>query len=329
MSRNALLATIALMLATTAATAQSDDWANKLFKEGAAHDFGTVPHGAELYYRFPITNIYAVPLDIVSVRVSCGCVKATPSAQTLQPRESGFLDVTMDAHRFVGPKVVTIYFSVGPKYISTATLTVSATSRQDVVLNPGEMTFGVVQRGQPAEKVVDVEYAGVLDWKVTEVVVGDAPLNVTLQELYRQPGKVGYRVKAILRADAPPKQYKQDLQIRTNDPATPLVPLVFEAVVQAALSVVPSNVTLGTPKVGETITRKLVVRGSKPFKVLGIDGLGEGIEADLPINPASVQIVTLKFNPTKAGELKRQLHIRTDLENQVPVGVNVEGTAKP
>lgn len=328
MLRNALLATIALALVTSAATAQSDDWANKLFKDGASHDFGTVPHGAELYYRFPITNIYAVPLDIINVRVSCGCVKAVPTVQQLQPRESAFLDVNMDAHRFVGPKTVTIYFSVGPKYISTATLQVSANSRQDVVLNPGEMNFGIVQRGQRPERVVDVEYAGVLDWKVTQVVAVDSPLDITFQELYRQPGKVGYRVKASLKSDAPPGQYKKELQIQTNDPASPMVPLAFELTVQAPISVMPNNVTLGTPKVGEEVTRKLIVRGSKPFKVVGVDGLGDGMQVDLPNTPAAVQVVTIKYVPTKAGELKKQLQIRTDVENQAPVTVTVEATVQ-
>src|SRR5262249_22035411 len=156
----------ALVVGTTTASAQSGAWADKMFKGANAHDFGSVPRGSQLYHRFSMTNIWAVPLELTSVRVSCGCVTATPSTKVLQPRESGFLDVTMDAHRFTGPKTVTIYITVGPQYTSTATVRISANSRADVVFNPGQINFGVVQRGQGAAQVIDVEYAGVLDWKV-------------------------------------------------------------------------------------------------------------------------------------------------------------------
>ena len=75
----------------TAALAQNHDWANKLFSpDGNAnkHDFGSVPRGAQLYHRFPMKNIWAVPIEIINVRVSCGCVKATPSKATLQKNET-------------------------------------------------------------------------------------------------------------------------------------------------------------------------------------------------------------------------------------------------
>lgn len=332
MVRIAVLAWMAFSLGASAAFAQNENWANKLFLEKGgvtSHDFGTVARGAELFHRFPMTNIYQVPLNLVDVRVSCGCVKAVPTVNVLQPRQQGFLDVTMDGRRFAGAKTVTIYVTVGPQWVSTATLTVSANSRVDVVFNPGQMSFGVVPRGQTMERIVDVEYAGTLDWHVTEVATNGAPLDTSLEELYRQPGRVGYRVKASLRADAPAGQVKQELVLKTNDPAAPAVPLTVEATVQALLTAVPSTVSMGSAKVGETVTRRVVVRSNKPFRITSIDGLGDGMDADLPGNPAAVQIVTIKYQPPKVGELKRHLHIKTDLDGQTPVDVTVEGSGSP
>lgn len=332
MLRNAVLAGIMVVLAASSAPAQSGDWANKLFLEkggSTSHDFGTVARGADLFYRFPMTNIYQVPLTITDVRVSCGCVRAVPTVAVLQPRQQAFLDVTMDGRRFTGYKSVTIYVSVGPQWVSTATLTVTAHSRVDVVFNPGQMSFGVVPRGQAPERSVDVEYAGALDWRVLEVNPNGAPLDVSVEEVYRQPGRVGYRVRATLRADAPPGQLRQEIALKTNDPASPMVPLTVEATVQASLTAVPSTVSMGTAKVGETVTRRVVVRGSRPFKVTGIDGLGDGVDADLPSHPAAVQIVTLKYQPARAGDLRKQLHIKTDLDGQAPVDVTIEASGTP
>ena len=329
--RIAVWTLVILLLAASSGAAQNAAWADKMFRGTTVHDFGSVPRGAQLYHRFPMTNIWAVPLELTNVRVSCGCVTAMPSARALQPRESGYLEITMDARRFTGPKTVTIYVTLGPQYTSTATLRVSANSRADVVFNPGEVNFGVVQRGQtPApQQVIEVEYAGVLDWQILEVDRGGAPLDVALEQWYRQPGRVGYRLRLSLKPDAPAGLFKRELFLKTNDPASPLVPVLVEAVVQAPLTVKPSIVKLGSPKVGETVTRRVNVVGAKPFRIVGIDGLGDGIQAELPGTAAPVQTLAFTCQASKPGELRRQLQIRTDLPGQPPVTVTVEGSFVP
>jgi RNA polymerase sigma factor (sigma-70 family) len=104
-----------------------DAWASKLFEQ-TSKDFGKCQRGEKLKYRFKMTNIYAVPLDIMNVRSSCGCLSASSSRTTLQPKETGYLEVVMDSSRFSGTKRGVLYVTVGPHYSSTATLTVSATS---------------------------------------------------------------------------------------------------------------------------------------------------------------------------------------------------------
>ena len=90
--------------------------------------------------------------------------------------------------------------------MSTATLKVSANARQDVVFNPGELDFGNVARGQTPTRHVDVEYAGTLDWKVTEIVKSaGAPFELKVDALPVQPGQIarrGYRIFATLKSDA-------------------------------------------------------------------------------------------------------------------------------
>ncbi|MBV9125077.1 MAG: DUF1573 domain-containing protein [Planctomycetes bacterium] len=319
-----------LGLGPALASAQDSGWARKLFKDQVvSHDFGSVPHGAQLYYRFELYNPYAVQLEVMNLRASCGCVTPTMNVQVLNPRQKAFLDIYMDARRFTGDKLVSVYFTVGPQFISTATLQISAHSRADVVFNPSQINFGVVPRGETPTQTIDVEYAGVLDWRVTQIDTTGAPFDVALEDLYRRPGQVGYRVKVTLKPDAPGGALKQEIVLKTNDPATPLVPILVEATLQSPLEVVPAIVSLGNPKVGDTVTKKVVVRGSKPFSILAIDGLGDGVAAELPTTPRAVQILTLKYQPGKAGDLHRQLLIRTDLQSEAPAAVTLEGNVVP
>jgi hypothetical protein len=301
-----------------------------MFGGTTSHDFGSVPRGAQLFHRFTVTNIYAVPLEIVSTRASCSCATVTPSVTKLQPREKASIEVTMDARRFTGPKTVSVYITVGPEYTSTATLQVSANSRADVVFNPGQVSLGVVPRGQRPDQTIDVEYAGTLDWHITEVVKSATdPVDASVQELYRRPGQVGYRLRVTLKVDAPPGPLKHEVLLKTNDPASPVVPVLVEANVQASLTIAPSTVTFGSVKLGETLTRRIQIRGNKEFRIQSVAGLGDDLTVDLPSTPAVVHVLTLKYQPRQAGELRRQLTIQTDLSDQASGTVAVEGTAAP
>ena len=327
--RHAFIALFAVVLFASSSLAQSP-WAEKMFKGGLNHDFGSVPRGAQLSHRFVLTNIYAVRMEITSVKSGCGCVTATPAKRVLEPRESTTIDVTMDARRFTGAKTVGITITVGPDFISSAQLRVSANSRSDIVFNPGQVSFGTVTRGQAASQVIDVEYAGVLDWQVIEASGKDLPIEVSLSELYRRPGQVGYRVRVNLKADAPVGALKGDLFLKTNDPASPLLPVLVEGVVQSNLTVSPAALSLGTVKIGETLRRRVVVRGNKPFRVLGVEGLGEGMQLDpAPSStPAPVQVVSFKCVFAKPGEFKHEVKIKTDLQ-AAPVVVTIDGSSAP
>jgi hypothetical protein len=72
-------------------------------------------------------------------------------------------------------------------------------------------------------------------------------------------------------------------------------------------------------------TKRVLVQGSRPFRILAIDDQGDGVTATMPEREASTQIVVIRFNPTKSGEMKKQLVIRTDLDNEA-VAVMVQGT---
>jgi Protein of unknown function (DUF1573) len=326
--RNALLALVLLAVAAGAAPAQA--WADKMFKEGTSHDFGSVPRGAQLFHRFPMTNIYAVPLQIIDVHSSCGCATVTPSKRTLDPRETISIDVNMDARRFTGAKSIRVNVTVGPEYSSTAELKVSANSRQDVVFNPGQVSFGTVARGETPTQAIDVEYAGALDWRVKGVTTNGAPYNVALEELYRRPGQVGYRVLVTLQADAPVGALKQEVFLQTNDPASQLVPVLVEAAVQAALTVSPEALRLADLKVGQERAAKVMVRGSKPFRILAVEGDGDGVSVALPPGREALgqHALVVKCQAAKPGEFRKELKIKTDLQ-EAPVTVTVEGAAAP
>ena len=62
-----------------------------------------------------------------------------------------------------------------------------------------------------------------------------------------------------------------------------------------------------------------------PFRILGVEGTGEGIELGAPLGAgAASQIVTFRCQFARPGDFKRELKIKTSLQD-APVMVTIEG----
>lgn len=328
MTRFAMSIVLLAAVVTASVPAQSQSWADKMFKDGLSKDFGSQPHGAQLTHTFTISNIYAVQMEITTIKSGCGCLTATAKKRVLGPRESTTIDVVMDTKRFTGPKTVGVRVTVGPEYISSTELTLKANSRADIVFNPGQVNFGAVTRGQAPTQFIDVEYAGSQNWQISEIVAKDVPYTVTHKESYRRAGGVGYRLTVTLKPDAPVGTNRHNVFLKTNDTASPLVPVLVEATVQSPLAVSPEALSLGTVKMGTPLVRRVVVRGSKPFHVTGVEGVGDGFDLAEPVAAVDqvVQFVTFKCQPGKEGAFRREMKIKTTLQD-APVSVVIDGSA--
>ncbi len=323
-----------LVLGTTPALcAQETPWGNKFFSREKpppaviVYDFGTVPVGNLLSHKFPLTNLYAVPMQITDIRSSCGCVEASASKQTLQPRESGTLDVRMDARKFTGNKTVTIYVTFGPQYISTAVLQVRANARADVTIEPGLVKFGSVPIGKRKTEKVKLQYAGELDWKLTGRADSHDEFEVRYQEWYRQPGRIGYNVYVTLKENAASGPLAKEIILKTNDPTSPLVRMQVMAHVQASIEVKTPYLKLGPVPVGQKESKFVMLQGSRPFRILKVEGADDNLEVTLPPTATPIPIVKIIFKPTKAGSFKNELKFVTDLDPNSKPTVVVEGTA--
>lgn len=318
-------------------------WANKFFlptidkdrdqpaPPAVTHDFGDVPHGTLCTHTFTVTNIYDVPMQIMEVRKSCTCLDFVPLSRVLQPNETGPFTVTMNAGKFVGANTQTFYVTFGPKYVSAAVVRVSAVSKTDVTVNPGAVLFGTVTQGTKAVQSVKLEYKGrSRDWKVTELVPPRGPFTAQVVETDRGgilKGGAEYLLTVTLKPNTPAGPIAEQLTLKTNDPNTPLVQVAVTGVVAPPLEVAPSRVRLDATPVGQAASMRVVLRAAKPFRVLGVEGTGPGVTVELPstaANPLPVQVVTVKFEPTKPGLVDRDVRIKTDLDGGAVVTVPVE-----
>jgi hypothetical protein len=310
----------------TASAASAASWADAMF-DSLTRDFGSVPHGSILVHPFRLTNNTGRPVTIHSVRVSCGCTTARALQTELAPGQSTAILVEMDTRRFQRDKNVTIYVQFSRPSFEEVRLWVQANSRDDVTVTPDTLALGQVKKGITPSAAVSISFAGSSDWRITGVRSESNYVQAQLEQLPSNPAEVTYRLTAKLRPDTPAGKWYTDIWLQTNNPATPRVRVPLTVEVQAALSLSPAAVVLGQIKVGEVTERKLIVRGSQPFQIIGIQGAdAQWTIRDSTRGSKPLHVLTISLKARSPGELKRSLKILTDLKEDGEVEFQAQAT---
>jgi hypothetical protein len=312
-----------------AGPALSATWADALFEE-FSKDFGSVPRGPMLSHPFRVANNTRVPVNIASVRVSCGCVSAVAMKGRLEPGESTHIVARMDTTRFTGLKSVTVYVQFNQPALEEVRLWVQANSRNDFSVTPDTLAFGQLKRGGTPSASVLLAFYGNTDTQITEVKCESNYIQPRVQEVKRLDSEVTYQVSARLRADAPVGKWYTDVWLKTNNPdmAPIRVPLTVE--IESALSVNPETVTLGSIKTRTESERRVIVRGVKPFKIPQVLGTDDNllVRVDSP-QAKPVHVLTIKLKAGDPGELNRTLRVLTDLADDNKIDFNVSAQIVP
>src|SRR5262249_31514641 len=149
----------------------------------------------------------------------------------------------------------------------------------DVVLNPGTIDFGTVARGQASEQVLTIDRVGASSWKVERMVSASRVLRGQLVESKRNESTVQYKLTVGLRPDAPIGVVRDEIRLLTNDPETASIPIPVTATIRGDLTASPSVLAMGKVMSAGGAQGRFLVRASKPFAVLAVEGGGDGFTA--------------------------------------------------
>ncbi len=310
-------------LASTASRAQGGAWADSLVAE-RQHDFGPVPRGAKVRYPFVMTNRTASPISILNLRVSCGCTSGKASVSVVPPGKTGIIEAEMDTRNFVGRKATTLFVTVhnGEQEAEIA-LNVVSTILSDIVLNPGGLDFGTINRGQSPTLSLTIDRVGQTDWRVVRMVSASKALGATLTETGRANGLVSYRLDVTIKLGAPAGHVRDEIRLMTNDTESGGFPILVTAEVRGDLTATPTLLSLGTATSAAPVQGRYVIRSSKPFKFTSIEGTGDGFTAIADSTDARpIHVVTVTFKPEPGKPLlgpSRTFKMTTDLAGEGPV----------
>jgi hypothetical protein len=326
-----LLAVLGLMLA--AERGYAEPWVAKMFAV-QEHDFGTVARGADVVYRFEAKNVYKQDVRLVSVRSSCGCTSAAIEGDTLKTGQVGYVVATFNTRTFTGQHGATLTVTAswndgGTIRQGETQLRVQGYIRGDVVFQPGALSFEDVPQGEATERQVRVTYAGRSGWKILDVRGVATDIEAELTETQRTAGRVAYDLLVRLKDSAPAGYFNEQLVIVTNDSQNPRIPLDVSGRVIAPISVAPESVVLGDVPQGQQVSRKIIVRGKQPFRIVSIRCDQPCFQFNADDQSSDRHVVEIVFDAKEVGTVKQTIDIATDLGDRYHARLTAYATVVP
>lgn len=312
MARKIGLFGIILLLSASSGLAQQ--WADKMFKANE-HDFGSVARGAKAEYRFVFDNPYVEDIHIAGVSSSCGCTTPRVEKDTLKTYEKGAILAHFNTDSFYGQRGATLTVTIDRPFYAEVQLHVSGYIRTDVVIEPGSVQVGSIDQGNAAEQDVTVSYAGREDWQILDVKSANPHITAKAVESNRADGQVTYVLKVHVDPTAPAGYLNDHLMLVTNDATSQQIPVLVEGRVTPGITVSPASLFMGVVQPGQIVTKQLVVKGKKSFRVLEVVCDDKSFKFDMSKETDAKQLHLIPVTFTAgadAGKVVKRIKIKTD-----------------
>jgi len=309
-------------------SAVAQEWATKMFSV-TSHNFGTVARGAKTEYRFILRNIYKEPVHVVGVRTSCGCTSPEVTKHDLKTHETSEVVAKFNTRTFLGQHGATLTVTIDKPFYAEVQLRVAGNIRGDVTFDPPFVDLGNVDLGKGAERSVRVTHIGGTPWEIKDVRSANPNFEVQLSKPTHTTTQSAYDLVLRLKPDAPAGYVKGQLILVTNDPRAAQIPMDVEGRIVAEVTVSPQLLAMGVVQPGQSITKNIVVRATRPFCVTGVHCSDGCFTCPAKETPATVHILPVTFQAGPAiGTVERQLKITTDLGEGAVPGVTVQATVE-
>jgi hypothetical protein len=306
---------ISLIFALTISAALplfGQEWAKKMFKD-TEHDFGTCARNARSEYEFVFENLYMEDVHIAGVRTSCGCTTPKVINDTIKTYEKGAILAHFNTDTFLGQRGATLTVTIDKPFYAEVQLHVKGTIRSDVDVSPGSVQLGDVDQGTPVDKKVTVNFAN-NNWRISDVKSANPNIKAQVVETGRNYGKVSYDLKVSLDSKTPVGLVNDYLMLQINDNRTQ-IPVLVEGRVNAGVTVSPAALFMGVVQPGQKVTKQLVVKSKKPFKIIGIDCDDKSFEFKIPADQTAktLHLVPVTFVAgSDMGRVVKTIKIETD-----------------
>jgi len=278
-----------------------------------SHNFGDVAVASKTEFRFPIRNTTGRTIHVREVRTSCGCTSPSVETHYIEPGQTGAILAKFNTGTHRGQKGANLTVVIDQPFYTEVRLRVDGFIRQDLVFHPGAIDFGKQARGQQLTQTAKIMYAGRSDWAVVDVLTTKPWISVDVKQESRNGQNTIYLLTVNLSPEAPAGYFRDELVVVTNDRTRPRVPLLISGELESELTISPQSIAGGSVKPGESIEKKLVIRGKDAFVIDSIEAKGWEVTFDPITEAKTTHIVNVRFAPNgdATGQMSSPVIVKT------------------
>jgi hypothetical protein len=309
--KTGLLFTLTIL---AAAPLFGQEWAKKMFKD-AEHDFGTCARNARAEHEFVFENLYMEDVHIAGVRTSCGCTTPSVINATIKTYEKGAILAHFNTDTFRGQRGATLTVTIDKPFYAEVQLHVKGYIRSDVDVSPGSVQMGEIDQGTPVDRKVNVSFSGSSDWRIVDVKSANPFIKAQAIQSNQGNGQVNYNLNVHLDPKAPVGYINDYLMLVINDDRGTQIPVLVEGRVDAGITVSPAALFMGVVQPGQKVTKQLIVKSKKPFKILAINCDEKSFEFDTSAeqSPKTLHLIPVTFIAgSDMGRVVKTIKIETD-----------------
>src|SRR4051794_26818596 len=145
--------------ALVSSPAGAQDWVSSVFPE-RAFDFGTVARGSKVHHTFKLLNRTNQEIHIADTRTKCGCTEVRVGAREIPPGTQTIIEAVIDTTKFQGYKASGLTLVIDRPTFVEVDLNLTCFIQGEIVLNPGQIDFGIVRHSTKPTMTLTMSYSG-------------------------------------------------------------------------------------------------------------------------------------------------------------------------
>ena len=254
-------ATVPSLLSATVGVASAVGIAGpKIVFATPVYDFGQVKGGVVVKYTYVFTNAGSAMLQVSNVQASCGCTTAGEWSRQVEPGQTGNIPIQFNSGGFGGNVGKTITVTCNDPNQPVVTLQIKGNVWKPVELTPPYAIFNIT-----AETVTNATAA------VRIVNNEESPLTLSAPESSNpafaaelrtnQPGKEFQLIVKTV-PPLPAGSVQGQITLKTSSTNMPVLSVSAFANVQAAVTVMPSQIALPTGPLANALATSISIRNS-------------------------------------------------------------------
>ncbi|TVM00276.1 MAG: hypothetical protein CV087_15025 [Candidatus Brocadia sp. WS118] len=299
----------------------------KIVFEEQTYNFGKIYIGEIVEHGFKFENQGSGELIVNNVKSSCGCTAALVSKSHLLKDEAGEIQVKFNPGRYVGKVSKSVTVNSNDPKSSSVKLTITGEVIEEISVNPRQINFGIVKKGDSCTRNVEIKTIPELKIEIKKVESPNPYIAITENKTDLNSTR---RFEVTLRNYDYVGKLSGIIFIYTSSSKQERLDIPFSGEIIGDITIYPEIISFGKVKKDQSVNKTVIVNFvNKEVKIEKIEVDPNVINYTVSeLNNSSKKIDITFGKDSKIGKITGSLKIYTNSTIQPIIHIPIKGEIK-